>query len=174
MPLIDPRMVGRTYSGRAGKTYRPSMLVTLTLGSHGPVHSHLRRGAYVAPCECGQRHGPHDDVLGAPVDPAGYDYRRRAALDAIHFARVLDRWWQKVRRAAGWNVQYAGAVELQRRRAPHAHFAIPGTLPRRLLKQIVAATYHQVWWPRFDELVYPVLPGILDEDVAVIGGAAVG
>nr|WP_050778000.1 replication initiator [Micromonospora sp. ATCC 39149]QLJ99129.1 replication initiation protein [Micromonospora carbonacea] len=152
---VDPRTVGRAYPGRAGKTYRPSMLITLTLGSHGPVHSHLRRGAYVAPCECGQRHGPHDDVLGTPVDPAGYDYRR-AALDAIHFARVLDRWWQNVRRAAGWNVQYAGAVELQRRLAPHAHFAIRGTLPRRLLKQIAAATYHQVWWPPFDHLAYPV------------------
>ncbi|SCL16861.1 hypothetical protein GA0074694_1797 [Micromonospora inyonensis] len=114
---VDPRTVGRAYSGRSGKTHRPSMLVTLTLGSHGPVHSHIRRGAYVAPCECGQRHGPHDDLLGTPVDPTSYDYRR-AALDAIHFARVLDRWWQNVRRAAGWNVQYAGAVELQRRLAP--------------------------------------------------------
>ncbi|MGK5672494.1 replication initiator [Micromonospora sp. URMC 106] len=37
-------------------------------------------------------------MLGAPVDPASYDYRR-SALDAIHFARVLDRWWQNVRRA---------------------------------------------------------------------------
>lgn len=87
------------------------------------------------------------------MDPTTYDYRR-AALDSIHFARILDRWWQNVRRAAGWNVQYAGAVELQRRLAPHAHFAIRGTLPRRLLKQIAAATYHQVWWPSFDELVY--------------------
>lgn len=65
---VDPRTVGRAYSGRAGKTHRPSMLVTLTLGSHGPVHSHLRRGAYVAPCECGTRHGPNDDLLGTPVD----------------------------------------------------------------------------------------------------------
>ncbi|WP_181570674.1 replication initiator [Micromonospora robiginosa] len=161
---VDPRTVGRAYSGRTGKTHRPSMLVTLTLDSHGPVHSHLRRGAYVAPCECGTRHGPHDDVLGTPVDPAGYDYRR-AALDAIHFARVLDRWWQNVRRAAGWNVQYAGAVELQRRLAPHAHFAIRGTLPRRLLKQIAAATYHQVWWPPFNEPVYRVdKPPVWDVD----------
>nr|MDT0658963.1 replication initiation protein [Micromonospora sp. DSM 115978] len=161
---VDPRTVGRAYTGRQGQTYRPSMLVTLTLGSHGPVHSYLRRGAYVAPCECGQRHGPHDGVLGTPVDPAGYDYRR-AALDAIHFARVLDRWWQNLRRAAGWNVQYAGAVELQRRLAPHAHFAVRGTLPRRLLKQIAAATYHQVWWPSFDHPVYRVdKPPVWDVD----------
>jgi hypothetical protein len=148
-----------------GKTYRPSMLVTLTLDSHGPVHSHLRRGAYIAPCACGERHGPHDPVLGTPVDPATYDYRR-AALDAIHFARILDRWWQNLRRAAGWNVQYAGAVELQRRLAPHAHFAIRGTLPRRLVKLVAAATYHQVWWPPFDELVHTVdRPPVWDTDL---------
>lgn len=161
---VDPRTVGRAYTGRQGKTYRPSMLLTLTLDSHGPVHSHLRRGGYVVPCECGQRHQPHDPVLSTPVDPDSYDYRR-AALDSIHFARVLDRWWQNLRRAAGWNVQYAGAVELQRRLAPHAHFAIRGTLPRKLLKQIAAATYHQVWWPRFDQPVYRVdTPPVWDVD----------
>jgi hypothetical protein len=68
----------------------------------------------------------------------------------------LDRWWQNLRRAAGWNVQYAGCVELQRRLAPHAHFAIRGTLPRKLLKAVAAATYHQVWWPSFDTPVYTV------------------
>ncbi|WP_328466322.1 replication initiation protein [Actinoplanes sp. NBC_00393] len=152
---VDPRTVGRAFAGKAGRTYRPSMLVTLTLDSHGQVHSHLRRGAYVVPCACGERHHPHDPKLGTPVDPAAYDYRR-AALDAIHFARVLDRWWQNLRRAAGWNVQYAGAVELQRRLAPHAHFAVRGTLPRRLVNQVAAATYHQVWWPSFDEMVHTV------------------
>jgi hypothetical protein len=131
------------------------MLVTLTLGSYGPVHSAVRRGAYLVPCEYGQRHGERDELLGTPIDPASYDYRR-AALDAIHFARVLDRWWQNLRRAAGWNVQYAGAVELQRRLAPHAHFAIRGTIPRRLLKQVAAATYHHVWWPPFDRPTYTI------------------
>jgi hypothetical protein len=152
---VDTRTVGRVYAGKTGKKHRPSMLVTLTLDSHGAVHQHIRRGAYVLPCECGQRHNQRDDVLGTPIDPASYDYRR-AALDSIHFARVLDRWWQNLRRAAGWNVQYAGAVELQRRLAPHGHFAIRGTLPRRLLKQVAAATYHQVWWPAFDQPRYTV------------------
>jgi hypothetical protein len=152
---VDGRTVGKVYAGREGKTYRPSMLVTLTLGTYGPVHSAIRHGAYLVPCECGTRHGERDDLLGTPIDPATYDYRR-AALDAVHFARVLDRWWQNLRRTAGWNVQYAGAVELQRRLAPHAHFAIRGTLPRRLLKQVAAATYQQVWWPAFDHQVYPV------------------
>ncbi|GIH12470.1 replication initiator [Rugosimonospora africana] len=152
---VDGRTIGRSYAGRDGKTYRPSMLVSLTLGSYGPVHSSIRRGAYLVPCECGQRHGERDDLLGTPIDPAAYDYRR-AALDAIHLARVLDRWWQNLRRAAGWNVQYAGCVEMQRRLAPHGHFAVRGTLPRRLLKQVAAATYHQVWWPAFDRPVYSV------------------
>ncbi|GAB7041237.1 MULTISPECIES: replication initiator [Catenuloplanes] len=161
---VDGRTVGRAFAGRAGKTYRPSMLVTLTLDSHGPVHSHIRRGAYVVPCECGARHGRYDPELGTPVDPDTYDYRR-AALDAIHFARVMDRWWQNLRRATGWNVQYAGAVELQRRLAPHAHFAIRGTIPRRLLKQVAAATYHQVWWPPFDRASYSVdKPPVWDTD----------
>jgi hypothetical protein len=152
---VDSRTVGRAYAGRDGRTYRPSMLVSLTLGSYGPVHTSIRRGAYLVPCECGNRHGERDDLLGTPIDPASYDYRR-AALDAIHFAKVLDRWWQNLRRAAGWNVQYAGCVELQRRLAPHAHFAVRGTLPRRLLKQVAAATYHQVWWPAFDQPMYSV------------------
>jgi hypothetical protein len=161
---VQNRTIGRAYAGRDGRTYRPSMLVSLTLGSYGPVHSSVRRGAYLVSCECGQLHGQGDEQLGTPIDPGTYDYRR-AALDAIHFARVLDRWWQNLRRAAGWNVQYAGCVELQRRLAPHAHFAIRGTLPRRLLKQVAAATYHHVWWPSFDEPMYTVdKPPVWDAD----------
>jgi hypothetical protein len=164
---VDTRTVGRAYAGKRGQLHRPSMLLTLTLGSYGPVHSARRRGAYLVPCECGTRHGERDELLGTPIDPTSYDYRR-AALDAIHFARVLDRWWQNLRRAAGWNVQYAGTVEMQRRLAPHAHFAIRGSLPRRLLKQVAAATYHQVWWPNFDRAVYTVeTPPVWDPDRSV-------
>jgi len=61
-----------------------------------------------------------------------------------------------LRRAVGWKVQYAGAVELQRRLAPHAHFAVRGTVPRKLCRQVAEATYHQVWWPPFDTAVYTV------------------
>ena len=35
----------------------------------------------------------------------------------------------------------------QRRLAPHAHFAIRGTITRQLVRWVAAATYHQVWWP---------------------------
>jgi Replication initiator protein, pSAM2 len=121
--------VGRAY-GREGRQVRPSMFVTLTLPSYGRVDAH-----------------------GAAVDTAGYDYRR-AARDAIHFGRLVDRWVQNLRRAVGWNVQYFAVVEAQRRGAPHLHLAIRGTIPRALLRQVTAATYHQVWWPPCDSPAY--------------------
>jgi hypothetical protein len=152
---VDKRTVGRIYTDPDGATRRPSTLLTVTLDSYGPVHSSIRRGAYLVACECGRRHGERDPLLGTPIDPGSYDYRR-AALDAIHFAAVLDRFWNNLRRAAGQNVQYAGSVEPQRRLAPHAHFAVRGTLPRRLWRQVAQATYRQVWWPSFDHSQYTV------------------
>jgi hypothetical protein len=83
---------------------------------------------------------------GTPVDPDSYDYRR-AARDAIHFPKLVDRFWQNLRRAVGWDVQYFACLEPQRRLAPHLHAAFRGTIPRALLRQVAAATYHQVWWP---------------------------
>jgi hypothetical protein len=38
--------------------------------------------------------------------------------------------------------------------APHFHAAIRGTIPRAELRAITVATYHQVWWPPHDQLVY--------------------
>ena len=128
---IVPTTVGQVYEGNDGKTYRPSTFLTLTLPSYGKV-------------------GPD----GAPVDPESYDYRR-AARDAMHFAELVDRFWQNLRRACGWNVQYFAAVEPQKRLAPHLHAAVRGTMGRKLIRQVVAATYHQVWWPNHDEEIYP-------------------
>ncbi|MDA0568054.1 replication initiation protein, partial [Streptomonospora sp. S1-112] len=53
-----------------------------------------------------------------------------------------------------FDVQYFATVEPQRRLAPHLHMATRGTGPRAELRQIAAATYHQVWWPPADEVVY--------------------
>lgn len=61
---------------------------------------------------------------------------------------------QNLRRVAGYDVQYFASVEPQKRLAPHLHMAIRGTLPRAEIKQIAAATYHQVWWPPADEPVF--------------------
>ncbi|GAA3127471.1 hypothetical protein GCM10020001_056020 [Nonomuraea salmonea] len=121
--------LGRTFQAPDGKTYRPSLFVTLTLPSYGKVKD------------------------GAPVDPDTYDYAR-AARDALHFSKLVDRFVQNLRRVAGFDVQYFASVEPQKRLAPHLHMAIRGTLPRAEIKQIAAATYHQVWWPSADQVVF--------------------
>ncbi|WP_334139133.1 replication initiator [Corynebacterium variabile] len=128
---MDPRTVGAVFPGRDGRTYRPSMFVTLTLGSYGATVP-------------GQ---------GVPRDPSTYDYRR-AALDALHFSKLMDRFFQNVRRCCGFNAQYFAAVESQLRLALHAHIAIRGAIPRAILRQVIGATYHQVWWPPHETPVY--------------------
>jgi hypothetical protein len=129
LPMED-RTIGRVFTAPDGKTYRPSMFLTLTLPSYGRVNAE-----------------------GVPVDPDSYDYRR-AALDALHFPKLVDRFWQNLRRCAGYDVQYFATVEAQRRLAPHLHAAIRGTIPRRIMRQVRAATYHQVWWPEHDVPVF--------------------
>ena len=73
----------------------------------------------------------------------------------MHFAALVDRWWQNLRRVVGWDVQYFATVEPQKRCAPHLHAALRGSIPHEVLRAVTAATYHQVWWPAHDELVYP-------------------
>src|SRR4051812_46135637 len=37
--------------------------------------------------------------------------------------------------------------------------AVRGAIPRAVVREVAAATYHQVWWPSFKEVVYEdVLP----------------
>ncbi|TQM72270.1 hypothetical protein FHX41_6067 [Actinomadura hallensis] len=127
---VDSRTVGKVFRGRDGKAFRPSIFLTLTLDSYGRVRSD-----------------------GTPVDPDGYDYTR-AARDALHFSKLVDRFVQNLRRFVGYDVQYFAAVEPQRRLAPHLHMAIRGTISRAELRQVVAATYHQVWWPSTDRVVF--------------------
>ncbi|MCE6993563.1 replication initiator protein [Saccharothrix sp. S26] len=123
---ITKRTVGRVFGGK----YQPSTFLTLTLDSYGKVRSD-----------------------GTPVDPNTYDYRR-AARDAVHFAALLDRFVQNLRRCVGWDVQYFSTVEPQRRLAPHWHAAIRGSMSRAELRAVAEATYHQVWWPNHDEIKY--------------------
>jgi hypothetical protein len=140
---MEDRTIGRVFTAPDGKTYRPSMFLTLTLPSYGRVTAE-----------------------GTPVDPDSYDYRR-AALDALHFPKLVDRFWQNLRRCAGYRVQYFATVEAQRRLAPHLHAAMRGTIPRRVVREVRAATYHQVWWPAHDE---PVYTDVLPQWSAEIGG----
>jgi len=133
LPRVDPdqRTIGRTFTSPAGKVYRPSMFLTLTLPSYGPIRE-------------GQ---------GVPASPSTYDYRR-AAMDALLFPKLVDRFWQNLRRCAGYKVQYFACVEPQQRLAPHLHTAIRGAIPRQLLRQVIRATYVQVWWPQCDRPVF--------------------
>jgi hypothetical protein len=120
---VSPQTVGKTYTAPDGKTFLPSMFVTLTCPSCGRVGED-----------------------GAPTDPGTYEYDR-AAWDALAFAALFGRFIQNLRRYLGYDVQYFAAVEPQRRLAPHIHIAIRGTASRAELRRVLAATYHQVWWP---------------------------
>lgn len=127
---VEKTTLGRIYTAAGGKVFRPSVFLTLTCDSYGRVRPD-----------------------GTPVDPDTYDYRR-AARDAIHFGKVVDRFIQNLRRVAGYDVQYFATVEPQRRLAPHLHLAMRGTVSRAELRMIAAATYHQVWWPASDVVRY--------------------
>ena len=128
---VENRTIGVAFEGNLGRRYRPSMFVTLTLPSYGSIVP----------------------GRGIPIDYDEYDYRT-AALDAMHFTKLLDRWVQNLRRCAGFKVQYFGAIEAQRRLAPHFHVALRGAIPRHIIREVTRATYAQVWWPPFDEAIY--------------------
>ncbi len=183
LPLFTPKMDECSTLNHQPRVSRPSLKAGRNeLGSHLPVT--LSRQSRSKPecasvrwrCatstqqpekprSCPRRAGPrwHPSALhvrsgrvdsdGSPVDPDSYDYRR-AARDAIHFPKLMDRFWQNLCRAVGWNCQYFAVLEPQRRLAPHLHAAIRGTVPRAVLRQVAAATFHQVWWPPCDRPVY--------------------
>jgi hypothetical protein len=75
---------------------------------------------------------------GAPADPDAYDYTT-AGRDALHFAALLDRFIQNLRRYVGHDLQYFAAIEPQRRLAPHIHIAMRGTISRAELREVIAA-----------------------------------
>src|SRR5215469_111011 len=127
---VARKTTGRVYETPDGKTYQPSMFLTLTCDSYGKV-----------------------DADGMPADPDRYDYQR-AARDAIHFAALFDRFIQNLRRYLGYDLQYFAAVEPQRRLAPHVHLAMRGTIARTEIRRVLAATYHQVWWPDATEVKF--------------------
>jgi hypothetical protein len=134
---VSARTVGKTYTAPDGTTFRPSLFITLTCPSYGKVTTD-----------------------GTPADPGSYDYKR-AARDALHFAALFDRFVQNLRRYTGYDLQYFAAIEPQKRLAPHVHIAIRGTISRAELREVIAATYHQVWWPstatvKFDSGHLPV------------------
>ena len=148
---VSPRTVGKIYTAPDGKIFRPSLFVTLTCPSYGRVRED-----------------------GTPADPAAYDYDR-ATRDALTFAALFDRFIQNLRRYLGYDVQYFAAIEPQKRLAPHIHLAIRGTIARAELRRVLAATYHQVWWPGASEVKYDQdeLP-VWDEEVGCYLDPATG
>ena len=147
---VSSRTVGKTYTAPDGKVFRPSLFITLTCPSYGRVTSD-----------------------GTPADPATYDYTR-AARDALHFAALFDRFIQNLRRFVGYDLQYFAAVEPQRRLAPHVHIAIRGTVSRAELREVLAATYHQVWWPSTETIKYDGDLPVWDETSATYLDPATG
>ena len=108
---VNPGTVGKTYTAPDGKTFRPSLFVTLTCPSYGRVGED-----------------------GAPADPDTYDYTR-AARDALHFAALFDRFIQNLRRFTGYDLQYFAAIEPQRTTRPahpprHPRHHLPARAPR--------------------------------------------
>jgi hypothetical protein len=158
---VEHRSVGRLFTAPDGKSYRPSMFVTLTLGSYGKVIP--------------AKPGTAIPGAGSPVNPATYNYRQ-AGIEALLFPRLVDRWVQNLRRCAGYRVQYFGAIETQRRLAPHIHLALRGAIPRQVIRAVTQATYLQLWWPPFDIPVYvdqtpvwdPELPGYRDPATGIV------
>ncbi|MFI9406254.1 replication initiator [Nocardia sp. NPDC052316] len=138
VPNLPRRKVTKRTVGAPIGGHLSSMFVTLTMDSYGKIHQDGAVNGKGQPCSD-----------GSPVDPDHYDYPR-AARDIVFFSRLVDRWIQNLRRAVGYDVQYFATVEPQKRGAPHLHILIRGAISREILKQVTAATYHQVWWPRFD------------------------
>ena len=107
-----------------GKAFRPSIFLTVTCRSYGRV-----------------------DKEGVPYDMDAYDYKT-AARDSIHYPKVIDRLWQNMRRVVGYDVQYMGTLEPQRRLAPHLHVLIRGTISRADLRQSRRRAIRRSWFRR--------------------------
>ena len=78
--------------------------------------------------------------LPEQIDAGHVDFARQLAAKAWAYAVAVER-------------RYRGLPRY--RLAPHVHLAIRGTVSRTELRRVLAATYHQVWWPaasavRFD------------------------
>ncbi|WP_280268697.1 replication initiator [Nocardia wallacei] len=131
---VEKRTVGKVFAGK----HQPSMFVTLTMPSYGRINQDGATTDQGEPCSD-----------GSPVNPGGYDYAGQAR-DIVFFSKLVDRWIQNLRRSIGWDAQYFATVEPQKRGAPHLHILIRGAISRDILKQVTAATYHQVWWPHFE------------------------
>ena len=74
-------------------------------------------------------------MVATPGRPAFYALGRGRLQDAITLLHPP---------YTAWHLSYfaLGAAV-----APHVHLAIRGTISRAEIREVIAATYHQVWWP---------------------------
>ncbi|WP_218581886.1 helitron helicase-like domain-containing protein [Nocardia cyriacigeorgica] len=150
-PNLPRRKVSKTTVGKIIGGYRSSMMVTLTMPSYGAINQDGATNKEGKTCSD-----------GSPRRSDEYDYPR-AARDIVHFSSLFDRWMQNLRRVLGYDVQYFATVEPQKRGAPHLHILLRSAISRDVLRQVTAATYHQVWWPHHDREVYTDRMPVWDE-----------
>ena len=120
--------MGKSYTAPDGKTFRPSMFLTLRAR---PTAGSAATASPSTP--------PPTITIGPPATrwpspPCSTGSSRTYAL--------------------GRDLQYFAAIEPQRRLAPHVHIAMRGTVARAEIRRVLAATYHQVWWPDTSTVKY--------------------
>ena len=113
--------------------HHPQAFVTLTAPGVGPVHTCPDGGR---PCPCGVRHEDDDPLVGAPLDPEGYNYEG-AVLWNWHAPELWRRFVIALRRALArrlglteaeaereLRVSYAKVAEFQARGLVHFHAVV--------------------------------------------------
>ena len=128
---MDDRTVGRTFTAADGKEYRPSMFLTLTLPSYG---------------RSGRAAGSRST-------------RARMTTGGPRWMRCTSRSW-----STGSGRTCAGAPATRCSTSPPSNPSAgsPRTCtprsaassPGRCSRQVIEATYVQVWWPPHDQPVY--------------------
>jgi hypothetical protein len=95
---------------------RPTLFVTLTAPSFGPVHQHLPdQTGRIPRCHphgktrCGRRHRPDDPELGQPLNPDLYDY-----VGAVIWNAMAPKLWARTATIIRRQLAAAGAVPQDR------------------------------------------------------------
>lgn len=144
-----------------------AFLLTLTAPSFGPVHrpawtkkakhnaQKQRRKVYETRCPCGHKHTPGTDsanhFVGAPLDPATYDYTGQVAFNRIS-VKLFDSLKRSMKHEfPDFDLQHMRIAEPQRRGAVHFHTVLVFRSPvcdkdcdTPLPRQTVSCPHHPV------------------------------